>query len=459
MKKTIAMILVVVLCCAASVGLTVAYLTDRDSAANIFTVGNVAIDLTEDFEQGATLIPGVDINKKPSITNIGNTDAWVWATVAIPTALDEEYAYNNVVHFNFAPESVNADEWTWTDDAGKWMVRTEEIDGVDYNVYTVLYQSPLKPGETTESPFMTKVYVDPHIDIDPDGNWWHVEGGVVTGKTDGEGNQVAFWNSNTNGNPVFYVSAYAIQEDTFANVRKAYAAYNEQWGDKGTEYFGFTTVSDNAGLADAVANGEKSIVLQAGTYTLPTLKNGEFTLIGGKDTVIDLTKATGQRLSNTDITFEGVTIQGTNSNYVGIQHAGNIVYNNVTFNESTTLYGESAVFNNCTFNLTSRYIWTYSSKEVTFNNCTFNTAGKAVLVYAESSVDSQTVNFNDCTFKATETAYTGTGDACAAVEIDGSLIKGTYTVNFTGTNEVDPAFGGLWRIKDQKTPSNVTINE
>lgn len=449
MKKIIAMILVIVLCCAVSVGLTVAYLTDRDSAANIFTVGNVAIDLTEDFAQGATLIPGVDIVKEPTIKNTGNIDAWVWATVAIPAVLDDANdASQNVIHFNYSKDSVGEGKWTWTNDSG-WIIHQETIEGVVYNVYTTLYQTPLAPGAETGS-FMTKVYVDPHIDIDPNGDWYHVEKGVVTGP---------FWNSNNNGNPVLYVSAYAIQKDNFTTVQEAYDAYQTQWADKGTEYFGFTTVSDNAGLADAVANGEKSIVLQAGTYTLPALKDGEFTLIGGKDTVIDLTKATGQRLSNTDITFEGVTIQGTNSNYVGIQHAGNIVYNNVTFNESTTLYSETAVFNNCTFNLTSRYIWTYSSKEVTFNNCTFNTAGKAVLIYAEGGVDSQTVNFNDCTFNATEAAYTSAGDKCAAVEIDGSLIKGTYTVNFTGNNEFDSDFAGLYRIKNQKTPANVIVNQ
>ena len=217
-------------------------------------------------------------------------------------------------------------------------------------------------------------------------------------------------------------------------------------------------VSSQTAFAETVAASENSnIVLSAGTYTLPAAANKTVAISGTKDTVIDLTSATGQNLSGTDITFENVTVTGTNSNYVGIQHSGDIVYNNVTFNESTTLYGESVTFNNCTFNLSTRYIWTYGAKEVTFNNCTFNTAGKAILIYAENGVDSQTVNVNGCTFNATEAGHTSSGDACAAVEIDASLISGRYTVNFTGTNTVDSDFNGIYRIKNNSA-SKVTIN-
>lgn len=217
-------------------------------------------------------------------------------------------------------------------------------------------------------------------------------------------------------------------------------------------------VSSQTAFTETVAaSANSNIVLSAGTYTLPAAANKTVAISGTKDTVIDLTSSTGQNLSGTDITFENVTVAGINSDYVGIQHSGDIVYNNVTFNDSTTLYGESVTFNNCTFNLSTRYIWTYGAKEVTFNNCTFNTAGKAILIYAENWVDSQTVNVNGCTFNATETGHTGSGDPCAAVEIDASLITGRYTVNFTGTNTVDPDFNGIYRIKNNSA-SKVTIN-
>ena len=107
------------------------------------------------------------------------------------------------------------------------MVRTEKIDGIDYNVYTVLYETPLNPGETTKYPVITKVYMDPHVDIDPDGNWHHVEAGVVTDLN---------WNVEKNGTPVIYVSAYAMQVEGFDTCYAAYEAYQTQWGDMGAEY-------------------------------------------------------------------------------------------------------------------------------------------------------------------------------------------------------------------------------
>ena len=107
MKKVIAIVLLVALVSAISIGATLAYLTDRDSEVNVFTIGDVTIDLKEEFEQNSTLIPGVKIEKKPTITNTGKNDAWVWLTFAIPAALDvntpgsDVGSIDNVIHWNF----------------------------------------------------------------------------------------------------------------------------------------------------------------------------------------------------------------------------------------------------------------------------------------------------------------------------------------------------------------------
>jgi len=201
---------------------TLAYLTDRDTEVNVFTMGNVDIELKEDFEQGAELIPGVDIEKKPTITNMGPNDAWVWATIAIPSALDNDNASANVVHFNMSKESVEDGKWTWWEEGtrDKWLkAYNVEHEGVKYNVFTVLYQTALKKGDTTE-PVIYKVYMDPHVDIAPDGQLHHVEKGVVTDLD---------WNINNDGSPKMYVSAYAMQTEGFENVYDAYAAYTAQW--------------------------------------------------------------------------------------------------------------------------------------------------------------------------------------------------------------------------------------
>ena len=230
LNRKLVLILSLVLSLALATGGTLAYLTDRDSAANVFTIGNVEIDLTEDFEQGAELIPGVDIEKKPTITNTGKNDAWVWATVAIPSALDNDDASKNIVHFNYDKDGVGEGLWTWTDENKNWLVEKDvKIDDSDvtYNVYTVLYQTALKPEETTEYPVMTKVYMDTAVDIAPDGTLYKVVKGEAT-EID--------WNINEDGNPVIFVSAYAIQKEGFETVQDAYAAYNAQWGKNGTEY-------------------------------------------------------------------------------------------------------------------------------------------------------------------------------------------------------------------------------
>ena len=119
LKKILAWALVVSLTAGVAIGGTLAYLTDRDSEANVFTVGDVNIDLNEDFDQGATLIPGKDIVKKPTIKNIGPNDAWVWYTYAIPQALDGnlDLVYANEVRVSSVEEiqEVLAPEYPYSD--------------------------------------------------------------------------------------------------------------------------------------------------------------------------------------------------------------------------------------------------------------------------------------------------------------------------------------------------------
>ena len=266
MKKVIAIVLLVALVSAISIGATLAYLTDRDSEVNTFTIGDVTIDLQEEFKQGSTLTPGVKIEKKPTITNTGKNDAWVWLTFAIPSALDvntpgsDVGSNDNVVHWNFkaattegyvteakvqkaieegfltdatlTADTILANNMTWDvmNSLGEGNnVYTEVIDGVQYNVYVILYNKALKPGETT-LPNIEQVYLDANVDIDPNGDWYHVENGVA---------EKLNWNSNTDGAPKIYVSAYAMQNEGFATVDEAYAAYQKQWT---------TTSGENNGL-------------------------------------------------------------------------------------------------------------------------------------------------------------------------------------------------------------------
>jgi len=249
-KKALAGVLAMGVCCSASVALTAAYLTDRDSEANVFTVGDVSIELEESFENEATLLPGVDIEKAPVIKNTGKNDAYVWMTLAVPAALDvANDATHNPIHWNWLGLT-SQDSSLWTQeryqkalDAGYitsditldeiksgayWNIdgttyKNVEIDGKYYHLYTFKYNDVLEPTEVTV-PSLVKVYMDAHIDIDPNGDWYHVLGGVVGDK---------LWNVAENGKPIIYVSAYGIQKDSFDTFDEAYAAYYAQWGTDG----------------------------------------------------------------------------------------------------------------------------------------------------------------------------------------------------------------------------------
>ena len=281
MKKFTTMAICFVLIACMVAGGSLAYLTDRDSVANVFTVGDVRIELTEDFAQGATLTPGVDIKKEPIIKNTGINDAWVWAQIAFPSALDNDDASKNVVHFNYEADYVNAAEWTWTDDQGAWLVEKDvTINDAKYNVYTVLYQTALERGQETK-PVMTNVYMDTNVDIDNEGNWSIVEKGVVTPLD---------WNTNTNGAPIIYVSAYAVQAEGFTTVQEAYAAYNEQWTtdagvNNGLEWGTPVTLVETAEELTAALTAGESVAL---TADITADADETITIAAGKDVVLDL---------------------------------------------------------------------------------------------------------------------------------------------------------------------------
>ena len=246
LTAAIAVLLVAVLV----VGGSLAYFTDKDSATNTFTVGNVDITLNEVFDAtNAELMPGVNINKDVTIKNTGKNDAYVWYLWKIPAALDStdgSTGTNNAVHVNALGRTWDkyskkpgywADGQTeplpidqcWDHDpevelglaAGpEGYLYPETIDGIDYHVYAVLYHGVLAAGaETTEA--MTNVYMDKSVNKDAGGYY------QIMGKGDHKGEKQYIEYNFTNGVNII-VEAYAIQADGFADVYAAYAAYQAQ---------------------------------------------------------------------------------------------------------------------------------------------------------------------------------------------------------------------------------------
>lgn len=183
-KKIIAMCLCVAMLAIAIVGGTLAYFTDTDAETNVFTTGNVAIDLIEVFDaENAKLMPGIDIQKEVTVKNTGSENAYVRVHIAYPSILDsgsedqpEFAAYNNTLHWNFTAASVQEGEWSqltnkdavgsntnypnWPGNGGEYNFYRTTVKGIEYNVYVYTYETVLTTGQTTATPAINKVYLD-----------------------------------------------------------------------------------------------------------------------------------------------------------------------------------------------------------------------------------------------------------------------------------------------------------
>lgn len=84
-KNLLSMIVALSLVGVIMVGASLAYLTDRtEEKVNVFTIGNVKIDLDEphwEEEKAQNLKPGAEVTKDPTVTNVGENDAFVAVTV------------------------------------------------------------------------------------------------------------------------------------------------------------------------------------------------------------------------------------------------------------------------------------------------------------------------------------------------------------------------------------------
>lgn len=244
-KKIIALALVAALGASAAIGGTLAYFTDTDAKTNEFVVGNVNINLIEDFDEDAAkdLLPGRDIEKLVAVQNTGVNDAYVRVHIAIPQALDDGdpnfNASQNFLHFNFESDSVVDKQWSWLPEysegsgykgngKGHFNFYTTQVDGKWYNVYVVTYRSVLGHGEITGTDALSNVYMDPTVDT-------VVIDGVEYYK-DTKGNKVKVEEFK---NFDILVAAEGTQAEGFAN---AYEALDTAFGKPGTYTVNWTPV-------------------------------------------------------------------------------------------------------------------------------------------------------------------------------------------------------------------------
>lgn len=183
-KKILAMTMCAAMLAVAVIGGTLAYFTDTDAKNNVFTTGNVEIELIENFgdndpdtpekllpatgsAQAGTLQNG--ITKEVTVKNTGSEDAFVRVHIAIPTILDNGNpdfdAGKNVLHFNYKADSIGEGKWDWSKTTGApydgdWNYYETVIDDIDYNVYVVTYGTALMAGQATPENAMHQVYLD-----------------------------------------------------------------------------------------------------------------------------------------------------------------------------------------------------------------------------------------------------------------------------------------------------------
>lgn len=179
MKKKVATLGLVAAMLLTSAGATLAYFTDTAEAENVFTTGNVDIELEEVFDsKNAKLMPGIDIQKEIDVKNIGSEEAFVRVHIAVPSMLDSgsedepQYAaYNNTLHWNMAKDTMGEGKWNWNSNAdgsnypgngGTWNMYQQEVDGIMYNVYVATYETALAKGEVADNA-IHKVYLDKKV--------------------------------------------------------------------------------------------------------------------------------------------------------------------------------------------------------------------------------------------------------------------------------------------------------
>jgi hypothetical protein len=188
LTKILAMFLALATTAALSVGLTTAYLTDKDEDVNVMTLGNVSIEQIEqerdengklvDFTQAkpaypavyeGTSIPYADPAKYP----VANNEAWK-VVENNPNVIDKFVTVKNtgksdafvrtIVAFEIGKNGVN-DPYMHlvcnsnADVAFEWTDINIEFDGNYYVIGVFTYAKALTPNETT-IPSLKQVYLD-----------------------------------------------------------------------------------------------------------------------------------------------------------------------------------------------------------------------------------------------------------------------------------------------------------
>lgn len=241
-KKVVTLCLVLALAAIAIAGGTIAYFSDTDAQTNTFTVGNVEIDLFEDFDKDMVLLPAVGtidengyavyenkVEKEVYVENTGEQASYVRVHIAIPSINNQTPdAEGNAIGWQFpirlcwSEYTCHVDQWNWgkvkeANDKYEGLINSgfdantysTYINGIRYFVYVGTFETALNKGDVTPDA-IDNVYMIPEITQD----------------------DIAYFDANAAGWNNVYVVAEAVQAQGFAD---AFAALNEAFGTPGSE--------------------------------------------------------------------------------------------------------------------------------------------------------------------------------------------------------------------------------
>jgi len=366
-KKIVALCVVVCMLAVAVVSGTLAYFTDVKEKDNEFVLGDVEIEITEDFVDNSEILPDVEIEKIVSVTNTGISDAYTRVILTFP-------AHVNPVWSQYVGEN------------GPWTIaKTESSD--TQTVYTLHYADVIAKDVATY-PCLEAVYIDEFATEED------FTGLVVDGKIK------------------VNVKAEAIQAAGFANAEEALANLDIQGGVESGETEVITVANDEelaSALADIKANSKywnKSVVikLKSNTYTADHVINqypewnGTVGAGGsGNNYATGVTNANYTRITlmpDNDQTVEftgNVTVNGFGNAGTGFATAagkGSTTFVNVTFDANTHTDDGS--------NKIAMYVKA-AANDVTFRGCTFENATH-ITVGGNGSDAAGLVTFTGCSF-------------------------------------------------------------
>lgn len=267
-----------------------------------------------------------------------------------------------------------------------------------------------------------------------------------------------------------YTSDAQYDANLYVGEKSAEATVSDNTGEASILY-PTAIVSTQEAFNSAIAEANATVVLAEGTYTMPTTVADGMSIIGTDASTSVLTLSSAVAWHNVKATLKNVTIKSPNANYIGIQHAASIKYENCVIEGQPFSYAANAVFEGCTFNQTSSSsynIWTYGSENITFNNCLFDCQGKAVLIYNEKNQhpDSEhpeitepfKINFNKCTFTAHVKATSSEGKTYGAIEIDSS-ISSPFNITITDCTSTGFSYdSAIYHVKKHKYNVSIVID-